>query len=74
MGLNGSARASAPGIVSLGRASRLGPGVEKSMSKSSGAFRAGDLAFVLLFLCNSPNEGIAFGGVKGMLGLRIDLG
>lgn len=44
------------------------------MSKSSGASFAGDLAFVELFLRNSSNDGMGFGGVNGMLGFSIDRG
>lgn len=32
------------------------------------------MRFALLFLCNSSNDGMLLGGVRGTLGLSIDLG
>lgn len=73
MGLNGSATCSEPSIGIPPRFCMFGPGVEKSMRSSSAPFFAGDFPFPVLLLRNSSNEGIAFGGVKGIVGLRIDL-
>lgn len=53
--------------------SRLGPGVEKSINNASALFLAGD-CFVVLFCRSSSKVGIVFGGVKGTVGFKIDLG
>ena len=74
MGLNGSTKSWVPGIKVPDPESRLGAGVEKSMSKSSATFFVGDLVLSGFFLRSSSNEGITFGGVSGTAGFRIDFG
>ena len=51
-----------------------GPGVEKSIRRSSTVPFAGDLPLPVLLFRNSSKLGIAFGGVKGIVGFRIDRG
>lgn len=58
----------------MGKESRLGPGVEKSMSKSSATALCGDLLLVVLFLRKSSKDGMILGGVSGTLGFSIDFG
>ena len=72
MGLKGSATISAPDTATS-PSCRLGPGVEKSISSSSGAVFAGDLLLPVLRFRSSSKLGMAFGGVKGTVGFRIDL-
>lgn len=74
IGLKTSTMFSVPGFKVPDPGSRLGAGVEKSMSRSSGPSFAGDFAFPVLFLRNVSNEGITFGGVSGTAGFSMDFG
>jgi Na+/H+ antiporter NhaB len=58
-----------------GTAPRLGAGVEKSIRSSSPASVFGDFLVLLLALLlrDSSKVGMALGGVRGMVGFRIDL-
>lgn len=72
VGLKGSSTVSAP-VMGTSALCRPGPGVEKSIRSSSPAF-AGDRGLdVLRLVRNSSKDGITLGGVRGMLGFRIDL-
>ena len=73
IGLKGSATLSAPVIAIWLPSCLFGPGVEKSISRSSAAPLVGDLPFPVLRFRNSSKDGIAFGGVSGIVGFRIDL-
>lgn len=72
IGLNGSATFSVPAIEVSAPSCRLGPGVEKSINRSSAPCLLGDLPFPVLRFRNSSKVGIAFGGVSGIEGFRMD--
>jgi hypothetical protein len=73
MGLKGSATFSTPDKEISPLSSLLGAGVEKSIRRSSAPCLLGDLPLPVLRFRSSSNVGIALGGVRGMVGLRIDL-
>jgi hypothetical protein len=73
IGLNGSTTVSAPDNDTSLPSCLLGPGVEKSIKSSSAAFFVGDFPFPVLRFRSSSNVGMALGGVKGIVGFKIDL-
>lgn len=73
IGLKGSCEA-LRSLIDAREAAFDGPGVEKSIRRSSmGAF-AGDLPFPVLLFRSSSKLGMAFGGVRGIVGLSMDRG
>jgi len=73
MGLNGSCE-SPRSLTDARPAIYEGAGVEKSISRSSTAPFAGDLPLPVLFFRSSSKLGMAFGGVRGIVGFSIDRG
>lgn len=73
IGLNGSRASSVPESEVSAPFCLFGPGVEKSMRSSSAFCLLGDLPLPVLRFRSSSNVGIAFGGVSGIAGLRMDL-
>lgn len=73
IGLKGSRTSSVLEIERSAPFCMLGPGVEKSMRSSSAFCLLGDLPLPVLRFLSSSNVGIAFGGVSGIAGLRMDL-
>ena len=76
MGLNGSRTFSTPPIgPRTACVLALGAGVEKSMRRSPASFLVGDFPLLLpvLLLRVSSKVGIAFGGVRGIAGFKMDL-
>lgn len=73
IGLNGSKASSVPENELSPPLCLLGPGVEKSMRSSSAFGLAGDFPLPVLRFRSSSKVGIAFGGVRGIAGLRMDL-
>lgn len=73
MGLKGSCDAPCS-LTETRDAAFEGPGVEKSIRRSSTAAFAGDLPLPVLLFRSSSKLGIAFGGVKGIVGFSIDRG